>query len=688
MYPGTFIYAPEGFRQLEKNVEYCFLNTKNELGRVLLLEFSGSCVRDTVVEDKENTFSAPHVGLHILQRDEFEGALLSGKITECSEQRHLPPWLELYEGFDFNALENKNSKTSLLERARRRELIISPLVEKWDELVNKENLVRDINLFARTYNPEQNGVRLREWLFTYIAFGRNVWALCPTFYRSGTWSRENKVLSEKLGAPSIKGKGHGHNATHLKNQIIEAYSNRARLGETMKSIYVDAMVKDFGCLTKTEIVDGKRIRLPYHPKGAPFPSETQFSYHVISHFGLEAIQTALYGYQRVRNTKRADVGKFSESFSNLMEDIEIDGYYLKDIPKGLDGDYSMPPICVVRGVCRTSSYLVGIGFSFGAEAESAYRMMLFSMAIPKERFGELFGVKIAADDWMSEGLPLSISLDRGPGATLDFSEEIEKIVPGFGIVPSYSGQSKAISESSHPRTVKTQEKPTHFQSNLNHVELAKREINRLVADNGASNVEGKLTPEMRAAGILSNPNGMWEYLAKRGRSDAYAISFETAVRSFLTPQEFTLTKRGAEFHKVRFNSEALKAEGVLDKVASSHTIKVTGYILDFSLRYAWLEIKGSLVEVQALLPISDDEDQLFLSLSELELIEEQERVTRSYFKENAIAAQMESRINFQDSTGKDWNAGTQRAGRAPSRQSRRGESSSTVQKYLGGRKHG
>lgn len=688
MYPGTFIYAPEGFRQLEKDTEYCFLNTKNELGRVLLLEFSGSCVRDTPVEGKEKAFSNPHASLHVLQRDEFEEALLFGQICECSRQRRLPPWLELYEGLDFNELEKRNKKTSLLERARHRELIISPLVERWHELVDRENLVRDINSFARNCKPAQNGIRVQEWLFIYLAFGRNVWALCPTFYRSGTWSRENRILPKKLGAPSEKGKQHGHNAVHLKPRIIEAYSARAGLGKTMQSIYVDAMVKDFGCLTKNKIVQGKKVKSPYNPKGDPFPSESQFSYHVISHFGLEAIQTALYGYQRTRNTKLADKGRFSESFSNLMEDIEIDGYYLKEIPKGLGGDYSMPPICVVRGVCRTSGYRVGIGFSFGAEAESAYRMMLFSMAIPKVRFGELFGVKISAEDWMVEGLPLSISIDRGPGAALDFSEEVEQIIPGFAIVPSYSGQSKATSESSHPRSVKTEGQPTHFQSNLNHIELAKREVIRLVADNSASNIDERLTLEMKAEGVLPTPNGMWEYLAQRGRSDAYPISFEDAVRSFLTPKEFTLTKSGAEFHKIRFNSDALKVTGVLDKVARSHTVKVTGYILDFSLRYAWLEIGGYLVEVQALLPILDDEQQLFLSLSELELIDKQERTTRAYFHDHAIAARMESQINFTDSTGKGWLAGTRKKGRAPSRKSRRGQSSSEVQKYLGGKKHG
>ena len=175
----------------------------------------------------------------------------------------------------------------------------------------------------------------------------------------------------------------------LIEKCIKSYLKRAKLGKHMTKIYEEAMIGDFGCRVVT---NSSGMKAYCHPKGEPFPTYWQFRYRVHLEIGVDAVLKTLYGMARHRNRIASSRGRYSEEVANLMERIEADGYYIKERPKGYVDGTTLPPMCVVVSRDVLSGKKLGIGFSFGAERATAYRMMLFCMAVPKDYFCRLFGV--------------------------------------------------------------------------------------------------------------------------------------------------------------------------------------------------------------------------------------------------------------------------------------------------------
>lgn len=257
----------------------------------------------------------------------------------------------------------------------------------------------------------------------------------------------------------------------------------------MTYIYREAMRRDFGC----EVLKNGKQKLLMHPKGEAFPSYGQYSYWVVKAFGLRQVQTTLYGQARMRSKKLPSAGRFTEELANLMERFEVDGYRVKERPKSVLNGAPMPALIVVRGICCTSGAIVGIGFSLGGEKTEAYRMMLFSAAISKSKFCWLFGLpNISNDDWPAMGLPGFYVSDRGPGASDKLVEDLAYAFPIKQIPQSWAGQSKALVESSQPREMHTEGEPNYLLSELDVIQMARREIMRAVSDNHTSNIGDRL----------------------------------------------------------------------------------------------------------------------------------------------------------------------------------------------------
>jgi hypothetical protein len=649
MHIGIQIEAPDGFEVLEKGTRYHFLRCDSALGRVLLVQFY-----DEGGVQKSN--------LVTISQKRFEFAIQEKFIVVAEKQSELPPWLEKLEGIDLDlmdAVRNKIKKTHK-KRVDERLIYIHGAIKDIEKIFSVENPLLVLNKYARGCKPVQNESRFRLWFFAYICFGRNVWALLPPFIRAGQWDRF-KFPDKKFGRSSVargSKKGYG-SSIEMVEKIENGYLKYSGLNVSMQTIYVKTMRLVFGCVVTGT---GSKMKKIGHPKGEPFPSYDQFRYRVIKKFGLSYVQQTLCGKVRHRTRKSASKGRFSAQLSNLMERIESDGYYLKDVPRGFLEGSALQSLCVVRSRCSTSGMLLGIGFSFGKERGDAYRMALFSMAVPKPYFCNLFGITISEEDWPSKGLPPFSTVDRGPGSKVNLIEDFNNQFPIREMSPSWSGQSKASIESSHPKNIHPEGQPTYFQSDLNPVSLARREILRLIKDNSSLDMSERMLPDWDRELIQPSPIGIWNHLNSLFRTCAQPMSIDNAVRAFLTIVELTVKSDGIWFNQQKFDSDSLRETGIVDKVASGQEIKIVGYVLDLCVRHIWAEVNKRIIQVDAQLSIRDDNEQLYLSLAELTERANVKNATSAEFREHQKAAALQAEQAFQDETGQEWDQGSRRAG--------------------------
>lgn len=652
---GTQITAPEGWKCLPKGVVFNFLCNNVKYNRVLLVNFSGGQAKKSAKAE-----------LLVVNRLEFEAGCLAEMVVPLEIQSGLPPWLNELESMDLSQIDRyrpSSSKYSHQQRIEDRYLHIQPAIENLSSILSSTDPEKEIHRYARQCKPTQNESRYRLWFLTYLCFGRYIWTLLPPFHHSGIWKRE-QYPEKKFGAPNLAyGKNYGNGMSlELAEQCLKSYLKRAAPGVKMSVIYQEAMLHDFKCQIFTS---SNGMKLYFSPNGKPFPTGWQFRYQIKKVLGKESIQKTLYGKVRHRTRLSASKGRFTEEISNLMERVEADGYYTSERPKGyLDGT-TLPSMCVVIGRDVLSGMKVGIGFSFGAERNTAYRMMLFSMAVPKSFFCQLFGIAYNHGEWPSEGLSGHFSIDRGPGARKNLIEDLVNRFPIRDMAPSWSGQSKATVESSHPRDIALEGMPTFQQSILTPVELAKREILALIQYNNTADMEDRIDPESDLAMVTPSPVGLWNYYDKIFRNDAQSMSIDDAVRTFLTATEFTLREDGLYLGARRYTSIELSDLGLFNRSGEFHHVetKLIGYILDMCIRHAWVEVNNKLYMLEAMLRIRGDEETLWMSLSELSQWEEARKRIKSAYRIHQDASSSEFRQRFYEDTGKSWDSAIRRAGK-------------------------
>lgn len=646
---GTQITAPEGWANLPQEVVFHFLCSDATNGRVLLALFS---TRDDL--------SGAKASIVVVNRQKFEEGAALDKIVPLEHQSLLPPWLEPRKGTDLSQIDRTRSagaKITHQERVENRLLHIAAAVNDLKAIFCAEYPEVEISRRARSCQPPQNESRFRLWLITYVCFGRDIWTLLPPFHLIGHWNRFDHP-DTKFGAHSLAfGHDYGNGCSkEMAKQCVKSYLSRAKLGIHMTDIYEEAMTHDFHCVI-VKLASGMKVYS--HPTGAAFPTYWQFRYRVLQSIGIEDVQKTLYGAARYRNRIATSRGRFSEGVSNLMERIEADGRYLAERPRGYVEGTTLPPMCAVESRDVLSGKKLGIGFAFGKEDGTVYLMMLFCMAVPKDFFCWLMGVPFEKGEWVNEGLPADFAVDRGPGAKKDLIADLEKRFPIRGMAPSWSGQSKATVESGHPKNTLIEGEPTFVQSNLTPVELAKREILRLIEFNNSSNMEDRFDPDSELAFVPPTPLGLWCYYDKLFRNDAQPMRIDEAVRTFLTPTEFSVREDGVYLGARRFFSEELRETGILAGGAPGKIDagKVDGYVLEMCVRHVWVEIKGKLLLLDAKLRIRGEEKTLYMSLAELNQWSEQRSKVQSAFSVHERAASSEYKERFEADTGKQWNGG-------------------------------
>jgi len=638
---GQQFIAPDGMGVLDNQHTYHYLGRSPQFSRALLCYFD----------------EPPSVHLVWVGLQEYESALINKRIIVHPEQKTLPPWLEVLEGKIIEQIDDLNTRKkrkSNEERIKERLKKIEPLLKKQKQILKSENPFSLIDKYARNHKPSINQKSARLWFFTYVCFGCSKWALTPAFPNCGRGKRTEKA-GPKLGCPSYRGKFSGYRCTSaMRDEICTSYMARKKLGRFLTSIYVVSMSKDFGC--KSRPFNKGRDYEIYHPSGKPFPTYDQYKYVIHKRIGRDQVQMYLYGETRKRVKASASKGSFTESVSHLLERVEGDAYYLKEVPRGPLSGEPMPPMSIVRLRCFFSGYLVGIGFSYGHERAAAYKMALFSMAIPKTEFCRYFGLEISDEAWPGVGIPPWLKIDRGPGASKELIKEFEERIPITELAPSYEGQSKAVIESSHPKDLKFEGAPMWKKSNLDYVELAKREILRAIKDNNKIDVSARITPS--TANLMPTPINLWRYYDERCRTVALPMRFESAVCNLLQAVELTVCEDGVYLEGQRYYSQALSETGMCEKVITQGRYRVWAYTLGVVARRLWVDYQGQLIAVDVLLKVITDDAETHLSLPMLEEINKLRKLQKTKLKDHRLAVELEAMDQFEQETGKDWDGST------------------------------
>lgn len=648
MRTGSRIVAPEGFLNLAQGTVYHFLVSDGRRNRVRLVEF------------KDNGKS---ISTHLVQlsRIYFEEAVENGWLLEDGEADSTPPWLIPIEGVAIDCLEDRrvSTKESYEQKVNKRFAAISSLIARRDEILGSDDPDGLINAHAKSQRPHQNAARIRLWFYSYVVFGQTKWSLMPSLHRIGAWNREGPSLTKKLGRPSRKGKRHGYRCdVVMQQQILKGFLNYKSPHKTQNKIYSEILTKEFGCVSIKQHDAAVEYK---HPKGKPFPSFPQFRYWISKLISAKDLRIALKGKHRARAQSGSE-GSFADNLINVNQRIEFDGYNITEKLSGLTEGSAVDGFCVVRAVCALSGMVLGIGFSEGKENMAAYRMAIYSMACNKVKLCEQYGVEISAEEWPSAGLSGDMVLDRGPAAHYEVEPEIHWL-KSVELTPVYSGQSKASIESSHPRNRKTLEQPTYVHSKLDFVQMAKREIVRVLKDNHTSDAQLRMDEEMILAGVKPTPHDIYSYWSMRGRDSSIGVPFDVAVREFLDERPAAIRKDGVYFYGRKYRSHALVETGVFDLVAQKGVIKTSVYVLVMCVRHIWIEVKGILYELDYVRTARTLQGTIDISLRDLQDIDKMRRESAADLRDERPAHEQLFEDRFKLNTGEDWDAGERILGR-------------------------
>lgn len=637
------VKAPEGFKSLARDTNYILVRRGRD-GPALFVYF-----------DEEDRSAR----LAYLAQEHLRTGLADRLLETSSDVPQLPNWLSHLEGLNFDQLDRfilpkieggQAARDIVLQRVS----LLQPAIERIDEILSSVYPDAVLNRIARECTPRQNETRYRNWFYTYIACSYNQWSLLPA-WKGGDWDRTAQAHEgKKFGRPSSQGAQHGYPCTPaMASKIVAGFTRHAKLGRTLVQVYEKTLTKSFGCDTRSASVGEAEY---FHPKGEPFPTYWQFRYHCTKQLTRPVMRHALMGEQSYRNEVAPKQGAYSEALTNVMQESRTDASYSKEFTSSYVSRSSLErKLCTAKIYCALSGYLAGIGFSPRAENRWAYKAALFCAAIPKSKFGEIIGYSIQDDEWPGFGLPADLVGDRGPGAGLEEDEVTH------GITPSNTPQSNATVESRHARKKKLQGPPTYRVSQLTPIEMAKREVERALNQNAHSSATARTDIEMKILNI-STPLQIWNHMNGQLRNDAQRIPFDDAVRRFLKPVKFNLVDGFLSIHGLRYSSDAFRRTNVFQNFRSYEGKELDGYMLEIAVRKAWVEADGQIIELDVHAPFQTNVVQL--SLLELEQLGTQSASTEYRRKETKKAADSHSHKRFKAQTGREWDAGATRSGRA------------------------
>lgn len=657
---ATIVTAPDGYKSLKKGVNYYLLKTHVRKDRVLLVSFH----EHQKANQSERVRSAV---THVLSRECFEAGVVEstpGKtpsLLVTTKDNAMPPWLADIEGRDLDAEPemfevSKHSKQSLHDEVVERLVRIQPAVKAVEDVLSADFPDQELNKFARACRPAKvNETRFRLWFYLYLVFDRRIWVLLGPRFRCGRWNRlDPQYQSCNLGRPSdAHGTKVGHKTTpEMIEKIVQGFCKHAKSAGTLADAIPKILRKEFGCTTR-KLPDGSREY--FHPRGEPFPSTDKFYYYLKKKVGPDEVRRVLLGDVRMRNEYQPHMGRMSDFIYFTGERAHMDAATVLEHPRGYLGNYHLDRLKRVDLVDSATGQIQGVGFSLGSEDDEIYKLALFCAAIPKSKFGRLFGIEIDDDDWPSVGLPANVVTDRGPGGSASVKKALDKWMIGLEATPSYQPKSNATTESKHARKHKKGGPPEYKYSDHTPIELIKREILDVIRKNRSDDVSSRLTDQAVLEDV-GCPNDLYQLLVRRKRSSLIDATFADAVRTFLRKTEFhaqkgELSRDGRRYLVPESHLKSLGA--AIMRYREKTPIK--GYYIPLAPLYAWVEFNGELVEVKAF--GHQEDDALFLTDEEGQLVKKARGKASTRQKRRAEIERTAAQDACLEATGKEWFSG-------------------------------
>ncbi|WP_218511949.1 hypothetical protein [Variovorax sp. dw_308] len=652
---GVNFVAPEGYVTLKKGVKYLLLRNDGLRKRVLFVSFHDRTEHE-----------ARHAALAVLSRNDFEAGLVPGPrssvpplvtttrgAAEGDDQKEieLPPWLESLKGTSFGSDPRFTEAKQLVDE---RLLVIGAALNQINAILQADDPDRELNKLARACKPAVNETRFRLWFYLYVAYGYQKWAVLPARSRWGKWDRlDPKYKDSHLGRP---GEHYGNQFGHWSSQemiqtMVDGFRAYVHKANDITGAWAMTLRLKFGC--KVKKVNGEYE--VFHPDGQPYPSYDQFRYRIYQKVGREEVRRILHGDNRYRHEDAAIVGSYHEGLSNLGDVAYFDSAQIVEYPKSYLGNYALPPLQQVDLVDGRSSWILGVGFSLGAEKAKAYNISMFCSALKKSEFGRIIGYPISDEDWPGHGVPAVVHGDRGKGATNDVKVALAPTRTGRDKSPTYTPQSDAPVETKHARHTKKQEAPTYVISDLTVIQLIKRQVRNAIKKNRSDDVSARASDRAVVEGGVQTPLQLRNYLADHHQDSLVEISFNDAVRRFLDPVVFEV-REGKLYYKHRhYSSEEVIRGGLGAEMRHVNGMKLDGYTMTAVPKFAWIEYRGKLLEVEAV--SHGDPYAALASLPELDQIANTRSrasgARQARKKLEVVAAQEE----FKQETEREWHSG-------------------------------
>ncbi len=600
--PSQF-FSDSGYCTLKSGTRYHRIAGDNAHQRVLLVSFSA--------------LPQPAYDLQILTNEQFSFGKQRRLITNAEDAVCMPPWLESLEGKNLDRIDVMRDKAKMehADIAYKRHFCVAEVLQRWPQLLLRDDFIRAMNSVIRGMRPTQNETRVRLWFFTYLAFAQNTWALLPAYFDERPPALPVDATSPKRGRPSNEGSHHGFNCDgEMVELCVDGYRSFPSKAKALWEIYAYVLHNRFGCIARFRNAGDFEIR---QPEGRPFPSLGQFRYHVNKAIPQIERDTIRFGKTRTRNRNTAPKGSYTEELAYLMEKFEVDAFTVEAHPTSIKTGGVAPKLYVVRIICVASGLIVGIGFGFGSEDADAYKSALFCACVDKVYFCSLYGCKIEPEQWPSIGLGLEYIPDRGHGSCDEVVEKLRGLVGVNGMPPTSEPQSHGSIESSHPREPKREGIRYYKVSRCDVIGLARAVVEEVALHNASSDCTRRLTMEMSKDHVVPTPIGIWKYLDDIGRNAAQSVDLKAAIRLFATPVNFKMQQGQLLLGTTNYISEELKATRLLDQSRLLDTVPIEGFALRMCARITWICIGMELIEVELYLPYRHSKEQKFIPLSQL-----------------------------------------------------------------------
>ena len=547
---------------------------------------------------------------------------------------------------------------------------IASALERSAEILKAPSPLKAIAATAYEGEKSNHPHRLQLWFFAYVLHAENQWTLKQPTHRNGRWSRRDDAHRDrKFGRAALEGSCFGWSSAAMRVDIVKHYLDHCGLGKTMRWIHGTVLRERYRCVTVPD-ADGNDTWM--HPENKPFPSYGQFRFVVVDELTLEFVQVQVYGEARMKSKAVANDGCQTAQYANLLEEVQVDAYFVSERPRSIHSSDPSEPLCVAEAVCVTSGAVVGVGFSLGSETGEAYRSMLFCMAAPKDYIARLYGVPTEKLPWIMQGICAAFTSDRGPAGHRNLADRLEQKFPVKTIAPSYDGQAKAPVESTHPRDTRLEGAPSYVVSELNVIQMVKRELMRAASRNHTKDISRRLSDQairdFASDRRVTTPHHYWDYLSKRLRTSARQLTLERAVRSFWTPISLPVDRDGVKLGHRHYTSAAFKATGYMKQVGRTTDLEISAFTLSLVVRSIWVEVDGHLLELEATQRVRVGDEDRLVPLSELEETADLLATLRSRTRTSIGAATNRAETDFEEITGIPWSAG-QRHGGAPKKPS-------------------